>query len=177
MVIDMHNKNKFTRVDSCKIDSVESIRQAIHIGEWTTSINLADTYYMCRCIPCRGGISGLVWRGVVRIPITPVQSSSTLLDTGALDNLLVQLSRARDKCKEVGTLTVPRIHFPGKDIRSGQEQDKSCSTQVREVPPELNSTGAPGSHISDFRGRKPPRGSYRCSSPEREATNEIARSQ
>ena len=44
MVIDLHSLNQFTLVDSFKMESVDSIRQALRVGEWAASIDLADAY-------------------------------------------------------------------------------------------------------------------------------------
>lgn len=44
MVIDLHALNQFTLVDSFKMESVESIRQALRMGEWAASIDLTDAY-------------------------------------------------------------------------------------------------------------------------------------
>ncbi len=44
MVIDLHSLNQFSLVESFKMKSLNFIRQALRMGEWTTSIDLADAY-------------------------------------------------------------------------------------------------------------------------------------
>jgi hypothetical protein len=44
MVIDLHSLNQFTLVDSFKMESVDSIRQELRVGEWAASIDLTDAY-------------------------------------------------------------------------------------------------------------------------------------
>jgi len=44
MVIDLHSLNLFTKVDAFKMESLDSIRQALQIGDWAASIDLSDAY-------------------------------------------------------------------------------------------------------------------------------------
>jgi hypothetical protein len=44
MVIDLSSLNLFTKVEAFKMESVDSIRQSLKIGEWAASIDLSDAY-------------------------------------------------------------------------------------------------------------------------------------
>jgi hypothetical protein len=118
MVIDLHSLNQFTLVDSFKMESVDSIRQALRVGEWAASIDLADAYLHIPMHPLswrylRFGLEGEVFEfralpfGLAAAPsvFTRVMKTVSTLCHAYLDDSLCP-SASQESCrKQVESIT------------------------------------------------------------------------